>query len=158
MKRKSHPRGRRKEPSENADGSQIDLSDSFRLWWKAQGLVLGRFWAKTVLHLRWILLLLSHVSHVRLCATPQTAAHRAPIPGILQVRTLEWVTISFSSAWKWKVKVKSLSPVWLFTTPWTAAYQAPPSMGFSWQEYWSGLPLPSPDETLSLYKNLHTDV
>ena len=109
MKRKSHPRGRRKEPSENADGSQIDLSDSFRLWWKAQGLVLGRFWAKTVLHLRWILLLLSHVSHVRLCATPQTAAHRAPIPGILQVRTLEWVTISFSSAWKWKVKVKSLS-------------------------------------------------
>ena len=58
-------------------------------------------------------------------------------PGILQARTLEWVAISFSNAWKWKVKVKSLSRVWLFTTPWTAAYQAPPSMGVSRQEYWS---------------------
>ena len=67
-----------------------------------------------------------------------------PVPGILQARTLEWVAISFSSAWKWKVKVKSLSPVQLLATPWTAAYQAPPSMGFSRQEYWSGLPLPSP--------------
>ena len=66
------------------------------------------------------------------------------IPGILQARTLEWVAISFSNAWKWKVKVKSLSRVRLFATPWTAAYQAPPSMGFSRQEYWSGLPLPSP--------------
>ena len=65
------------------------------------------------------------------------------IPGILQARTLEWVAISFSNAWKWKVKVKSLSHVWLLATPWTAAYQAPPSMGFSRQEYWSGLPLPS---------------
>ena len=65
------------------------------------------------------------------------------IPGILQARTLEWVAISFSNAWKWKVKVKSFSRVWLFTTPWTAAYQAPPSMGFSRQEYWSGLALPS---------------
>ena len=66
------------------------------------------------------------------------------VPGILQARTLEWVAISFSSAWKWKVKVKSLSRVWLFATPWTEAYQAPPSMGFSRQEYWSGVPLPSP--------------
>ena len=65
-----------------------------------------------------------------------------PIPGILQARTLEWVAISFSNAWKWKVKVKSLSHVRLFVTPWTAAYQAPPSMGFSKQELWSGLPLP----------------
>ena len=64
------------------------------------------------------------------------------VPGILQARTLERVAISFSSAWKWKVKVKSLSHVWLFATPWTEAYQAPPSMGFSRQEYWSGLPLP----------------
>ena len=64
-----------------------------------------------------------------------------PIPGTLQARTLEWVAISFSNAWKWKVK--SLSRVWLFVTPWTAAHQAPPSMGFSRQEYWSGLPLPS---------------
>ena len=66
------------------------------------------------------------------------------IPGILQARTLEWVTISFSNAWKWKVKVKSLSHVRLLATPWTAAYQAPPSMGLSRQEYWSGVPLLSP--------------
>ena len=68
----------------------------------------------------------------------------SPVPGILQTRTLEWVAIPFSGAWKWKVKVKLLSRVRLFATPWTAAYQAPPSMGFSRQEYWSGLPLPSP--------------
>ena len=64
------------------------------------------------------------------------------VPGILQTRTLEWVAISFSNAWKWKVKVKSLSCVWILATPWAAAYQAPPSMGFSKQEYWSGVPLP----------------
>ena len=62
----------------------------------------------------------------------------SPVPGILQARILEWVAISFSNAWKWKVKVKSLSHVQLFATPWTAAYQAPPSMGLSSQEYWSG--------------------
>ena len=67
----------------------------------------------------------------------------SPIPGILQARTLEWVAISFCNAWKWKVKVKSLSRVRLFGTPWTAAHQAPPSLGFSRQEYRSGLPLPS---------------
>ena len=61
------------------------------------------------------------------------------VPGILQARVLEWVAMSFSSAWKWKVKVKSLSHVWLLATPWTAAYQAPLSMGFSRQEYWSGV-------------------
>ena len=60
----------------------------------------------------------------------------SPVPGILQARTLEWVAISFSNAWNWKVKVKSLSRVRLLATPWTAAYQAPPSMGFSRQEYW----------------------
>ena len=65
------------------------------------------------------------------------------IPGILQARPPEWVAISFSNAWKWKVKVKSLSRVQLLATPWTAAYQAPLSMGFSKQEYWSGVPLPS---------------
>ena len=65
------------------------------------------------------------------------------IPGTLQARTLEWVAISFSNMWKWKVKVKALSHVRLFVTPWTTAYQAPPSMGFSRQEYWSGVPLPS---------------
>ena len=68
----------------------------------------------------------------------------SPIPGILQARTLEWVATSFSNAWKWKVKRKSLSHVRLFATPWTAACQAPPSMGFARQEYWSGVPLPSP--------------
>ena len=66
------------------------------------------------------------------------------IPRILQARTLERVAISFSNAWKWKVKVKSLSHVRLLATPWTAAYQAPPSTGFSRQEYWSGVPLPFP--------------
>ena len=64
------------------------------------------------------------------------------VPGILQARTLEWVAISFSNVWKWKVKVKSLSRAQLLATPWTAAHQAPPSMGFSRQEYWSGVPLP----------------
>ena len=76
----------------------------------------------------------------------------SPIPGILQARTLEWVAISFSNAWKWKVKVKSLSHVQLLATPWTAAYQAPPSMGFSKQEYWSGVPLPSPKESIAFTK------
>ena len=71
------------------------------------------------------------------------AATRLPVPGIFQARTLEWVAISFSNAWKWKVKVKSLSHVWLLATPWTAAHQAPLSMGVSRQEYWSGVPLPS---------------
>ena len=68
----------------------------------------------------------------------------SPIPGILQARTLEWIAISFSNAWKWKVNVKSLRHVRLLATPWTTVYQAPPSMGFPRQEYWSGLPLPSP--------------
>ena len=71
----------------------------------------------------------------------------SPVPGILQARTPEWVAISFSNAWKWKVKMKSLSRVWLPATPWTAAYQAPPSVGFSRQEYWSGVPLPSPNNS-----------
>ena len=69
----------------------------------------------------------------------------SPVPGILQERTLEWVAISFSNAWKRKVKVKSLSRVRPLATPWTAAHQAPPSMGPSRQEYWSGVPLPSPE-------------
>ena len=67
----------------------------------------------------------------------------SPVPGILQARTLEWVALSFSNAGKWKVKVKSLSRAWLIASPWTAAHQAPPSMGFSRQDYWSGLSLPS---------------
>ena len=99
-----------------------------------------------------LLLLLSRFSRVRLCADSvptlcdpiDGSPSGSPVPGILQARTLEWVAISFSSTWKWKVKVKSLSRVWLLVTPWTAAYQAFPSVGFSRQEYWSWLPLPSP--------------
>ena len=85
----------------------------------------------------------SFFSCVQLCAIPDSSAPGSPIPGILQARTLEWVAISFSSEWKWKVKMKSLSHVRLLATPWTAAYQAPPSMGFSRQEYWSGVPFPT---------------
>ena len=86
-----------------------------------------------------LLLLLSHFSRVRLCATPWTEAYQAfPSMGFSRQEHWEWVAISFSNAWKWKVKVKSLSHVWLFSTPWTAAYQAPPSMGFSRQQYWRG--------------------
>ena len=80
-----------------------------------------------------------------LCNPINSSPPGSPVPGILQARTLEWVAISSSKAWKWKVKVKSLSRVRLFKTPWTAAHQAPPSMGFSRQEYWSGVPLPTPD-------------
>ena len=76
----------------------------------------------------------------------------SPVPGILQARTLEWVAISFSIAWKWKVIVKSLSQFRLLATPWAAAHQAPPSMGFSRQEYWSGVPSPSPYSTMDYCK------
>ena len=81
-----------------------------------------------------------------------------PIPGILQARTLEWVAISFSNAWKWKVKVKSLSDVQPSVTPWTAAYQAPPSMGVSRQEYWSGVPLPSPNKDIGAHYSERTHI
>ena len=79
----------------------------------------------------------------------------SPVPGILQARTPEWVAISFSNAWTWKVKVKSLSCVQLSATLWTTAYQAPPSMGFSRQEYWSGVLSPSPNTHISI-KNWET--
>ena len=78
----------------------------------------------------------------------------SPIPGILQARTLEWAAIAFSNAWTWKVKVKSFSHVRLVVTPRTAAYQAPLSTGFSRQEYWSGVPLPSPSGTILVIKTL----
>ena len=76
-----------------------------------------------------------------LCDPIEGSPPGSPVPGILQARTLEWAVVSFSNSWKWKVKVKSLSRVCLLATPWTAAYQAPPSMGFSRQEYWGGVPL-----------------
>ena len=79
-----------------------------------------------------------------LCDPIDSSPPGSPVPGILQARTLEWVAISFSNAWKWKVKVKSLSRVQPSATLWTEAYQAPPSMGFSRQVYWSGVLLPSP--------------
>ena len=89
-----------------------------------------------------------------LCDPRDGSPPGSPIPGILQARTLEWVAISFSNAWKWKVKVNSLSCVQLFATPWTADYQAPPSMGFSKQEYWSGVPLPSPITMLVVHNSI----
>ena len=84
-----------------------------------------------------------------LCDPVDGSPPGSPVPGILQARTLQWVAIAFSKAWKCKVKVKSLSRVRLLATPWAAAYQAPPSMGFSRQEYWSGVPVPSPAARLS---------
>ena len=77
-------------------------------------------------------------SCLTLCDPIDGISPGSPVPGILQARTLEWVAISFSNAWKWKVKVKSLSRVRSLASQWTAAFQAPPSMGFSRQEYWSG--------------------
>ena len=82
-------------------------------------------------------------SCLTLCDPVDGSPPGSPVPRILQAKTLEWVAISWSNAWKWKVKVKLLSCVQLLATPRTAAYQAPPSMGFSRQEYWSGLPFPS---------------
>ena len=93
---------------------------------------------------RLLLLLLSRFNRVWLCDPIDGSPPGSPVPGILQARALEWAAISYSNAWKWKGKVKSLSRVWLFATPWTAAHQAPPSMGFSRQECWSGVSVPSP--------------
>ena len=94
-----------------------------------------------------LLLLLSRFSCVRLCDPRDGSPPGSPVYGILQARTLEWVAISFPNAWKGEVKVKTFSRVRLFATPWTAAHPAPPSMGFSRQEYWSGVPLPSPSKS-----------
>ena len=79
-----------------------------------------------------------------LCDPIEGSPPGSPIPGILQARTLEWVAISSFNAWMWKVKVKWLSCIRLCATPWTGSYKPPPSIGFSRQEYWSGVPLPSP--------------
>ena len=91
-------------------------------------------------------------SYPTLCDPTDGSPPGSPVPGILQARTLEWVAISFSNAWTWKVKEKSLSHVWPLA--WTAAYQAPPSMGFSRQEYWSGVPLPSPGSCIRHSNNI----
>ena len=116
------------------------------------------FWRR-FLKLNWNVIFFLFLKHFYTAATAATAKSlqlcptlcdpidrqpfRLPVPGVLQARTLDWVAISFSNAWKWEVKGKLLSRVRLFATPWTAAYQAPPPLGFSRQEYWSGLPLPS---------------
>ena len=102
-----------------------------------------------------LLLLLSRFSRVRLCDLIDGSPPGSPVRGILQARTLEWAAISFSNAWKWKVKVKSLRRVRLLATPGTSAYQAPPSMGFSRQKYWSRVPLLSPGN-ISLTLNIST--
>ena len=86
----------------------------------------------------------SRQSCLTLCDPIDGSPPGSSVLGILQARTLKWVAISVSNAWKWKVKVKSLSRVRLLAVPWTGAYQAPPSMGFSSQEYWSRVPSPSP--------------
>ena len=90
-----------------------------------------------------LLLLSCFKSCPTLCDPTDSSPPGSSVPGILQARILEWVAISFSNAWKWKVKLKLLSRVRLLATPWTEAHQAPPSMGFSRQEYWSEVPLPS---------------
>jgi len=113
-------------------------------------------WWNFILFDDWVIILLKIYKHAAkslqscptLCDPIDGSPPGSPVPGILQARTLEWVAISFSNAWKWKVKGKSLSRVRLLATPWTAAYQAPLSMGFSRQEYWSRVPLPS-----SIYKH-----
>ena len=106
---------------------------------------LRRAWQPTPIFLPAAAAAKSLQSCLTLCDPVDGSPPGSPIPGILQARTLEWVAISVSNAWKWKVKVKSLSRVWLLVTSWTAAYQASPSMGFSKQEYWSRVPLPSPN-------------
>ena len=114
-----------------------------------------------------LLLLLSYFSRVQSVRPHRRQPTWLSCPWIPQARTLEWVAISFLNAWKWKVKVKSFSRVRLLATPWTAAHQAPPSMGFFRQEYWSGVSLPSlyfgHMSTLNIlecswYKNLHGEI
>ena len=105
---------------------------------------LNKLFDQPVLHWLLVAAAKSLQSCPTLCDPIDGSPLGSSVPGILQARILEWVAISFSHAWKWKVKLKSLSRVQLLATPWTAAFQAPPSMGFSRQEYWSGVPLPSP--------------
>ena len=113
------------------------------LWWLLLLWSMGsRAWASVVVAAAAAAMSLQ--SCPTLCNPTDRSQPGSSVPGILQARTLEWVAISFSNAWKRKVKVKSLSCIWLLATPWTPAYKAPPSMGFSRQGYWSGVPLPSP--------------
>ena len=130
---------------------------SYRGGAKAQGKTLGTLWQSPSLW-RWSFSLVTRPgaaqgyhaatakslqSCLTLCDPMCGSPPGSVVPGILQARTLEWVAVSFPNAWKWKVKVKSLSCVRPSATRWTAALQAPPSVGFSRQKYWSGVPLPS---------------
>ena len=112
-------------------------------WWKQlskqAGLAHDKLSVSTIVCVGFAAAAKSLQSCPTLCDPIDGSPPGSPVPGILQARTLEWIAISFSNAWKWKVEVKSLSHVRL--TPWTAAYQAPPSVGFSRQKYWSGVPL-----------------
>ena len=137
---------------------EVEIIDSLST--AAQGLIASQVWSlclkasiTSLVHGMLLLLLLSRFSCVRLCVTPETAAHQVP-PSLGFSRQEHWSGLPFPSPMheseKWKVKVKSLSRVQLLATPWTAAYQAPPSMGFSRQECWSGVPLPSPSPWNSL--------
>ena len=119
--------------------------------WSMGSLTVGHNWATDTTTTTTTTTTKSLQSCPTLCDPRDGSPPGSPIPGILQARTLEWVAISFSNAWKWKVEVKSLSHVRLLATPWTAAHQAPPPMGFSRQEYWSGVPLPSPTNTTLLH-------
>ena len=112
--------------------SPVCLIKKFKLFWEQWETATAAAAAKSL------------QSCLTLCDSIDGSPPGSPIPGILQARTLEWVVISFSNAGKWKVKGKLLSHVRLFVTPWTAAHKAPPSMGFSRQECWSGVPSPSP--------------
>ena len=126
----------------------------FRSSWLFNAIYFYYLYFKDVLHHKGCIVTLHNIKYATakslqscptLCDPIDGGPPGSPVPGILQPRTLEWVAISFSNASKGKVKVKSLSCVRLFATPWSAAYQAPLSMGFSRQEYWSGVPLPSPN-------------
>ena len=111
-------------------------------WMKPEPIIQSEVSQKEKHQYSMLLLLLSRLSCPTLCDPRDGCPPGFPVTGILQARTRVWVAISFSNAWKWKVKGKSLSRVQRSATPWTAAFQAPLSLGFSRQEYWSGLPLP----------------
>ena len=126
--------------------AKIQNVDNTNCWWGCKQHELSFIAAATAAK--------SLQSCLTLCDPTDSSPLGSSVPGILQARILEWVAISFSNAWKWKVKVKLLSHVRLSATPWTAGYQAPLSMGFSRQEYWIGVPLPSlPVRTTIIKKN-----
>ena len=138
-----------------AKKSQTRLRDSQFHTFTFKVIKLGLKWTRVTQLASWFAAATAAKS-LQLCPTLCDPRDGSPpgSPGILQARTLEWVAIAFSNAWKWNVKVKSFSCVQLLVTPWTAAYQAPPSMGFSRQEFWSGVPLLSPAPWFSQFQIL----